>query len=420
MKEIKDSCINEFDPNALSVEDALEKILKSTKALVDIEHVDLKSSFKRVLSENIKSQINVPNYKNSAMDGYAINTRDFDQKNYIFRCVGESFAGSPYTKNVKLNEAVKVMTGGMIPPGCNAVIMKELVIENEKTIETRSKIIKNQNIRLIGEDIRKNQVVLRKGKEIDEIDMGILASIGISNIPVYKRPIIGFLSTGDELISIKKNIKESQVYDSNRYLLHGLLKKYSVIIKDFGVVKDKIALIEKKFNEAASKCDVLITTGGVSVGDADFVKVVLEKLGKINFWKIAVKPGRPLAYGKIGNCMFFGLPGNPVSVVVTFNLFVNQAIDKLMGKNYSYPLTIEAELLSDIKKRKGRKEYKRGVLLKRNNRLFVRKSGAQGSNILSSLKDANCYIELDENMNQAIKGAVVKVLPFTLSSEYYE
>ena len=355
MREIKDSCVNEFDPNALSVEDALEKILKSTKSLVDTEHVDLKSSYKRVLSQNIKSQINVPNYKNSAMDGYAINTKDFDQKNYTFKCVGESFAGNPYTKRIKINEAVKVMTGGMIPPGCNAVIMKELVIENEKAIKTHSKIIKNQNIRLVGEDIRKNEIVLRKGKEIDEIDMGILASLGISNIPVFKRPIIGFLSTGDELVSIKKNIKESQVYDSNRYLLHGLLKKYSVTIKDFGVVKDKLALIEKKFNEAASKCDVLITTGGVSVGDADFVKVILEKLGKVNFWKIAVKPGRPLAYGKIQNCIFFGLPGNPVSVVVTFNLFVNQAINKLMGKNISYPLAIEAELLGDIKKEKEEK-----------------------------------------------------------------
>ena len=223
MKEIKDSCINEFDPNALSVEAALKKILKSTKTLADTEHVDLKSSYKRLLSHNIKSKINVPNYKNSAMDGYAINMKDFGKRNHTFRCVGESFAGSPYTKNVKINEAVKVMTGGMIPPGCNAVIMKELVIENKEMIETCSKVIENQNIRLVGEDIRKNKIVLRKGKEIDEIDMGILASLGISNIPVFKRPIIGFLSTGDELISVKKNIKESQVYDSTRYLLHGLL-----------------------------------------------------------------------------------------------------------------------------------------------------------------------------------------------------
>ena len=212
----------------------------------------------------------------------------------------------------------------------------------------------------------------------------------------------------------------SQVYDSNRYLLHGLLLKYPVEIKDYGVVKDKIITIEKKFVEASSNCDVLITTGGVSVGDADYVKDVLEKVGKVNFWKIAVKPGRPLAYGKIKKCIFFGLPGNPVSVVVTFNLFVNAALNKLIGKSNDHPLSLEAELLTDIKKRKGRKEYKRGILISKKSKLYVRKSGSQGSNILSSVKDANCYIELSENMREVSKGTKVKVLPFTLKSEYYE
>ena len=312
------------------------------------------------------------------------------------------------------------MTGGMVPSGCNAVIMKELIKLKGRVITTKSRIIKDQNIRFPGEDIKKNEIVLRAGKEIDEIDIGILASLGIDKVFVKKRPIIGFVSTGDELVSIKKPIKISQVYDSNRYLLHGLLKKYPVEIKDYGVVKDKIKSIEKKFVEASLNCDVLITTGGVSVGDADFVKVVLEKLGKVNFWKIAVKPGRPLAYGKIKKCIFFGLPGNPVSVVVTFNLFVSAALNKLMGKGQDHALSLEAELLTSVKKRKGRKEYKRGILLSKKNKLYVRKSGLQGSNILSSVKDANCYIELGENMREVPKGAKVKVLPFTLTSEYYE
>ena len=420
MKKMKDSCFNEFDPNAMSVEAALENILKSISSIKTSEYVDLKSAYGRILSKNIKSKINVPNYKNSAMDGYAVNVGDFNEKNKTYDCIGESFAGNPFLKPVKKNQAIKVMTGGMVPSGCNAVVMKELITQKGRIITTESKIIKDQNIRFPGEDIKKNEIVLKAGKEIDEIDIGILASLGTDRVSVKKRPIIGFVSTGDELVSIKKPIKISQVYDSNRYLLHGLLKKYPVEIKDYGVVKDKIKSIEKKFVEASLNCDVLITTGGVSVGDADYVKEVLEKLGKVNFWKIAVKPGRPLAYGKIKKCIFFGLPGNPVSVVVTFNLFVNAALNKLMGKAQDHALSLEAELLTSVKKRKGRKEYKRGILLSKKNKLYVRKSGLQGSNILSSVKDANCYIELGENMREVPKGAKVKVLPFTLTSEYYE
>tara|TARA_B100001741_G_C16517822_1_gene583169 strand:- start:329 stop:1594 length:1266 start_codon:yes stop_codon:yes gene_type:complete len=420
MKKMKDNCFNEFDPNAMSVEAALENILKSISSIKTSEYVDLKSAYGRILSKNIKSKINVPNYKNSAMDGYAVNVSDFNEKNKTYDCIGESFAGNPFLKPVKKNQAIKVMTGGMVPSGCNAVVMKELITQKGRIITTKSKIIKDQNIRFPGEDIKKNEIVLKAGKEIDEIDIGILASLGIDRVSVKKRPIIGFVSTGDELVSIKKPIKISQVYDSNRYLLHGLLKKYPVEIKDYGVVKDKIKSIEKKFLEASLNCDVLITTGGVSVGDADYVKEVLEKLGKVNFWKIAVKPGRPLAYGKIKKCIFFGLPGNPVSVVVTFNLFVNAALNKLMGKGQDHTLSLEAELLTSVKKRKGRKEYKRGVLISKKNKLYVRKSGLQGSNILSSVKDANCYIELGENMREVPKGAKVKVLPFKLTSEYYE
>ena len=344
MNKMKDSCFNEFDPNAMSVEAALENILKSISSIKTSEYVDLKSAYGRILSKNIKSKINVPNYKNSAMDGYAVNVSDFNEKNKTYDCIGESFAGNPFLKPVKKNQAIKVMTGGMVPSGCNAVVMKELITQKGRIITTKSKIIKDQNIRFPGEDIKKNEIVLKAGKEIDEIDIGILASLGIDRVSVKKRPIIGFVSTGDELVSIKKPIKLSQVYDSNRYLLHGLLKKYSVEIKDYGVVKDKIKSIEKKFVEASSNCDVLITTGGVSVGDADYVKEVLEKLGKVNFRKIAVKPGRPLAYGKIKKCIFFGLPGNPVSVVVTFNLFVSTALNKLMGKGQDHALSLEAEL----------------------------------------------------------------------------
>jgi len=417
---MKDSCFNEFDPSAINVDKAISKILFASKIKNRVESVPLKKAYGRILAKSIKSNTNIPNYKNSAMDGYAVNFIKQKNNKYIFDCVGESFAGHPYRKKIKKNQAIKVMTGGMVPNSCNAVIMKELVkVDNEKII-VNSIIVENQNIRFPGEDILKNQTVLHKGKEIDEIDIGILASLGQANIVVYSKPLIGYFSTGDELISVTQKIKKSQVYDSNRYLLHGLLQKYPIKIKDYGVVKDNLADLEKKLKKASNECDLLITTGGVSVGDADFVKNALDKIGKVDFWKIAVKPGRPLAFGNINKCMFFGLPGNPVSVVVTFNLFVQTAIRKITGQQYKNNLSLDAQLESDIKKRKGRKEFKRGILRSVNGKFVVKTAGAQGSNILSSLKDANCYIELDENINKVKKGDFVKVVPFSVSSEHYE
>jgi molybdopterin molybdotransferase len=418
---MKDNCFNEFDPNALNVEEALSRILKSIAIKKDSELVPLKESYGRVLAKDIKSNQDIPNYKNSAMDGYAVYMDDTNANNkYIFKCIGESFAGRPYNKNVKINEAVKVMTGGLVPKNCNAVVMKEVVKNIDDKIVINANIFKDQNIRFPGEDIKKNATVLLKGKQIDDIDMGVLASLGKVKIPVYSKPVIGFFSTGDELVSIDTKIKKTQVYDSNRYLLHGLLQKYPIKIKDFGVVKDKLISVEKKLVQASNECDLLLTTGGVSVGDADFIKSALEKLGKVNFWKIAVKPGRPLAFGKIKKCFFFGLPGNPVSVVVTFNLFVSEAIRKMTGQKNNSSLSLNAKLQSEIKKRKGRKEYKRGILTIKDGEFFVKSSGAQGSNILSSLKDANCYIELAENIDKIKEGQNVKVIPFVLSSEYYE
>jgi molybdopterin molybdotransferase len=417
---MKDNCFNEFDPSAINVDKAISKILFASKIKNRVETVPLKKAYGRILARNIKSNKNIPNYKNSAMDGYAVNFINQKNNKYVFNCVGESFAGHPYRKKIKKNEAIKVMTGAMVPNSCNAVVMKELVEEDKDKITVSSIIIENQNIRFPGEDIFKNQIVLLKGKEIDEVDIGILASLGQANILVYSKPLIGYFSTGDELVSVTQKIKKSQVYDSNRYLLHGLLKKYPIKIRDYGVVKDNFASVEKKLKKAANECDLLITTGGVSVGDADFVKDALDKIGKVDFWKIAVTPGRPLAFGNIKKCIFFGLPGNPVSVVVTFNLFVQTAIRKITGQQYKKDLSLNAQLESDVKKRKGRKEFKRGILRSVNGKFFVKTSGAQGSNILSSLKDANCYIELDEDINKIKKGDYIKVIPFSVTSEYYE
>lgn len=418
---MKDNCFNEFDPNAIDVNQAINKIKSSIKSIKGYENVKIKDSIGRVLAKNVKSSINVPNYKNSAMDGYAIRINRVNQSSNILKCVGASLAGHKFSKNLRAGETVKVMTGGRVPDNCNAVVMQEMVdFVDDKHIKINSKIVINQNIRFPGEDIKKGELVLNAGKIINEIDIGLLASIGVANVDVLVKPTIGFLSTGDELISINKSIKDSEVYDSNRYLLYGLLKKYPVKINDYGVVKDKQKLIENKLKKAASECDVLLTTGGVSVGQADFVKDALTKLGKVNFWKISVKPGRPLAYGSIKKCIFFGLPGNPVSVVVTFLLFVDPAIRKLISQDNQNNLYLHAKLNGIIQKKKGRKEYKRGVLTIRNGEYEVKTTGKQGSNILSSLKDANCFIELSENIKTVKHGKIVKVIPLSLQSKTYE
>ena len=417
---MKDNCFNEYDPSAIDVNQAISKIKKTIKSVKSHELVRIKDSIGRVLAKNIKSTLNVPNYKNSAMDGYAISMKDINSNINEFEHVGDSFAGHSYEKNLKANQTVKVMTGGKVPKNCNAVVMQEMTSKKNNKIIIKSKVSHNQNIRFPGEDIKKGSLLLKAGKVINEIDIGLLASIGISEVPVINKPIIGFFSTGDELVSINKKLRDSEVYDSNRYLLHGLLKKFPVIIKDYGLAKDKRSTIEKKLKIARRECHMLLTTGGVSVGDADFVKDALEKLGKINFWKISVKPGRPLAYGSLGKCIFFGLPGNPVSVAVTFSLFVESAIRKLISQENEEKLYLFAKLVGKIKKRKGRKEYKRGILTIKNGKYIVKTTGKQGSNILSSLKDANCFIELDENVKEVADGQAVKTIPLNLQSKEYE
>ncbi len=412
-KKIKNSCINEFDSTALDENKAIKLILKSISGKIDGEIVDIKNSLNRVLYQNIKSHINIPSFKNSAMDGYAINIKNLKKNNYSLNEIAISLAGKPYNKKLKNKETVKVMTGSLIPDNADAVIMKEMTISNKKEIKFKKNIKKNQNIRFIGEDIKKSSIVLKKGTAINHINLSILSSMGIKKIKVFKKPIISFFSTGDELISINKKLTKGKIYDSNRYLLHGLLSGLPVIINDMGVVADKESLIIKKLKECEKRSDLIITTGGVSVGDADYIRDALNKIGKINFWKISIKPGRPLAYGKIGKSLFFGLPGNPVSAAVTFELFVIPAINKIINLKQKNKIIIKAKTLSEIQKKKGRIEYKRACLTQNKKGSFVKISGLQGSNILTSLSKANCYIRLESNINFIKKGSMVDVIPFS-------
>ncbi len=414
IKKLNNTCMNEFDPDALDEVDAVKNIINSIKSLTKQEILPISKSLGRIVSKNIHSTLDIPSFKNSAMDGYAVNIKILRKNKHILVQKGTSLAGKPYDKKLKGNETVKVMTGSVIPDNCDAVIMKEMVDIKEGNIYFPKNIKKNQNIRKIGEDVKKKSTIIKKGEVISHSHLGILSSCGIRKIAVTVKPIVSFFSTGDELMSIDKQLKKGMIYDSNRYILRGLLEMLPVIIKDMGVVEDNEKSLIKKLKVCSKNSDMIITTGGVSVGDADYIKTALAKLGKIDFWKIAIKPGRPLAYGKINKSYFFGLPGNPVSAVVTFQLFVRAGINKLIGIKERKTINIKAITNDDLSKKKGRVEYKRGYLIQRNNENFVRSSGLQGSNILSSLTKANCYIRLEANISKVKKGDEVTVLPFDI------
>lgn len=411
-KKIKNSCINEFDPSAIDEIIALKKILASIVSIKKTESLNIKDTLGRICAKDIKSKINIPTFRNSAMDGYAINIKDLKNNKYTLKESSVSLAGRPTSSKLLSGETIRVMTGAMIPNNCDAVVMKEMVEINHDKISFSKYIKKNQNIRFIGEDIKRLDKVIKKGQAIEFVHLGLLSSVGIKSIKVFIKPTISYFSTGDELISVNKKLKKGMIYDSNRYLLHGLLSKLPVKIKDMGVVKDNQSALIKKLTKCSAISDFIITTGGVSVGDADFIKDALEKIGKINFWKIAVKPGRPLAYGKINKVDFFGLPGNPVSTIVTFQLFVQPAIEKLINLPSYKNLILRAKTMEDISKKKGRVEYKRAYLSFNNDMLSVKISGLQGSNILTSLSKANCYIRLSSNVKTIKKNSFVDVIPF--------
>ena len=410
------SCMDDYDQNSITTDQALEKIFDAINPINENEVIPIRESLSRILAKNIKATINVPSVRNSAMDGYAINKKDIplEQTNQL-KVVGKSLAGNPFSNSIKQGECVRIMTGAIMPIGSDTVIIQEHVLlsksETEITIGHDTK--PNANVRQAGEDISKGDVVLTKGKNLTPADIGLLASMGLSQITVIRKLKVAFFSTGDELRSIGEKLNDGEIYDSNRYTLYAMLSRLNVEIIDLGVVKDNIDLLGQAFNEAKAKADLLITSGGVSVGEADYVKDILADHGNMNFWKVAIKPGRPLAFGNLSNTLFFGLPGNPVSVMVTFYQFVQPAIKKLSGDNSNLPISIKVPSASKLKKKSGRVEFQRGVLEKdKNNNLIVRKTGPQGSGILHSMSEANCFIILPQDADNIESGELVNVQPF--------
>jgi molybdopterin molybdotransferase len=306
------------------------------------------------------------------------------------------------------------MTGAPMPAGTDSVVIVERAQQEDGSIRIGADNKQGQNVRAAGEDIARDDVVLKAGRRITPADLGLLASLGIGEVKVVRRLRLAFFSTGDELYSIGESLPEGGVYDSNRYTLYGMLTRLGAELIDMGVVRDEPYALERAFEQAADCSDVIITTGGVSMGEADFVKQTLGRLGEIGFWKIAMKPGRPLAFGKIKNAYFFGLPGNPVTVMVTFYVFVQPALKELMGEQQRAPLTLTMTCTSKLKKRPGRVEYQRAVMERdEQGRLIVRKTGPQGSGILTSMAEANCFIVLPMESCNVEPGTEVNVLPFS-------
>ncbi|KQT36111.1 gephyrin-like molybdotransferase Glp [Methylophilus sp. Leaf414] len=405
----KASCMDDYDPNAMSVTQARYYIQQFLSPVSETETVTLKDSLGRFLATPVISGMNVPGHNNSAMDGFAF--RHAEGGNPL-NVIGTAFAGAPFTSEIPAGCCIKIMTGAVIPPTVDTVIMQEQTLTEGELVTLVKLPALGANIRLTGEDIAVGQTVLTPGHRIEPADMGLLASLGIGEIEVYRRLKVAFFSTGDELVSVGKPLQPGQIYDSNRYSLWGVLEAIGVSVTDLGNVADDPAALEKTLLEAASEYDVVITSGGVSVGEADFMKQLLAKHGQVLFWKINMKPGRPLAYGKIGTAHYFGLPGNPVSAMVTFYQFVQEALKTLMGAAHLATPSFQVECVNAIKKATGRTEFQRGILFKQGETWKVKTTGEQGSGILSSMSRANCFIVLNEQTGALEAGTLVEVQPF--------
>ncbi len=406
------SCADDYDPNSMPVAKARAFIHQFLKPVTGVLRVPVRSALGRVLAKDIHSPVNVPSHRNSAMDGWAMRGADLSPIDEVtLQEVGVSFAGKPFTGNVGPRQCVRIMTGGVVPEGADTVVMQERSHASGKSITFAAGQKTGQNVREAGEDLKAGSLALAKGRIVRPAELGLIASLGIGEVAVYRPLRVAFFSTGDELKSVGTALGEGEIYDSNRYTILGMLARLGCEPLDMGVVRDDPKLLEEAFAAAAANADVVITSGGVSVGEADFVKTMLGKLGEVVFWKIAMKPGRPLAYGKIGGAHFFGLPGNPVSVMVTFYQFVRDALLVLMGAHPvdSVP-TFRATCTTRLKKAPGRTEFQRGVLTRDDDgSLSVRPTGEQGSGILKSMSDANCFIILGDATGNVEPGTSVEV-----------
>lgn len=411
------SCADAREPFSLSLTEAQARIMAAITPIKTIIKQSLRLALGQVLAEPVISPLNVPAHTNAAMDGYALAAADLPSNSIkSFPVAGTAFAGHAFEAACPSNACIRIMTGAPMPAGTDTVIMQEhteITADGWVRLGTGHQF--GQNVRYQGEDIAQGQTILEAGRRLSPADLGLLASLGMAEVKVYRAPRVAFFSTGDELRSIGEPLDKGCVYDSNRYTLFGMLKNLGLEVIDLGVVADQPAALQAAFKMAAESADVVITSGGVSVGEADYTKSILDQLGEISFWKIAIKPGRPLAFGQLGSTLFFGLPGNPVAVMVTFQQIVQPALLYLAGETHYQPLVIQARSMQKLKKKPGRTEFLRALYEPApDGSLTVRTTGAQGSGILMSMSRANCYIILDEENAGVEAGDWVKLQPFRL------
>ncbi|MDE2260026.1 MAG: molybdopterin molybdotransferase MoeA [Betaproteobacteria bacterium] len=409
------TCADDYDPQSMTVAQAQSVIFRYLKPVDGTMWVPLRTALNRFLAEDVVSPMSVPPHINSAMDGYAVRFTDLSSTGETALTVSATvLAGAPSPPPLMPGQAIRIMTGAALPENADTVVMQEHSRREGDRVWLQPGQQSGQHVRQAGEDLHKGASALRRGQRLRAAELGLIASLGIGEVSVFRPLRVAFFSTGDELTSIGHSLTDGQIYDSNRYTLYGMLTGLGFECFDLGVVRDHPVAIENAFEEASRMADVVLTSGGVSVGEADFIKPLLARMGKVVFWKIAMKPGRPLAYGHLGQCHFFGLPGNPVAVMVTFYAFVRDALLTLAGAN---PLPVIPRLTvrttTPLKKAPGRTEFQRGIVSQNaQGEWTVRSTGNQGSGILRSMSDANCFIVLPQDCGLVAAGSEVEVQLF--------
>lgn len=399
------------DAPALPVEQARDRILERVRPVSGRQSVQLRDALGRVLAEPVGAAIDVPNHTNSAMDGYAVRATDLSEAGAELVEIGESFAGHPFDGRVESGQCVRIMTGAVMPDGADSVVMQERTERDGKRIRFTGACKSGANVRPAGEDVARGDTVFDAGHRIGSADLGVLASVGAAEVAVLPLPRVAFFSTGDEIVPVGEPLAPGEIHDSNRHTLFGLLTELGVEVHDLGIIPDVPEDLDKAFRRA-SAFDAVMTTGGVSVGAADYVLESLEKAGSVGFWQVAMKPGRPLAFGHLGDALFFGLPGNPVSAMVTFMQLVRPALVRLAGARPADVLEFDVPTRAGIAKKRGRREFQRGRLVVTANGPEVEPFGHQGSGVLRSMSAANCFIDLAPDQGDIEAGDPVRVQPF--------
>lgn len=395
-----------------SYEETLDFLSTYISPIKDVLDVNLDQAHDQVLAVDITSPIDVPRFDNSAMDGWALSSADIRATPFTLREIGTAFAGHPFEGQVQQGQCVRIMTGGKMPKGTDTVVMRELVDHRDAEITFLKEVKAGQNVRKQGEDIKKDRVCLTKGTLLTAPRINLLATLGIGSVKVFRKPKVAFFSTGDELQQIGTPLQEGRIYDSNRYCISAMLKECGFETVDLGVVKDDPERLKSALIEATQKADAIITSGGVSVGDADFMRQILETHGELLGFKCRIKPGSPLAFGKIGNCYFFGLPGNPTAAQVTFYAVVSRALKLLSGQGLQRIQLLSAKCIDPLKKRPGYTDFQRGILSFENGEPIVRSAGSQKTGGLTSMVRSNCFIFLSEDQDSVDPGEEVFVSPF--------